>query len=333
MKLFPISIAGLFCFAFIQNNAQPVLTQSLYDPHPGDLYMFGSSSSYAPSSGGANQVWDFSADSSNITANDTFIVDPASAIPCSNSYPGATMGITNAGDYSMINISATEYNYYGNTVTPGQAGWVYSDPRKELVFPMNYTDTFTDSYYGENYFGGVTGYQYGTVTVTYDGYGTVITPYGTWTNVSRIYTHFVMTDSSNNGGCSGSWDQYTWYAPTERYPVAKMWFPAPMNVCFFPFGTWYLQNSVTGLRERTNGRELSVFPNPFSEKTTIRTNKQLENAELYVYNSFGQLVGELKGISGKEISLERGQLANGLYLIQLMQDGQQLSCNRILINK
>jgi len=80
-----------------------------------------------------------------------------------------------------------------------------------------------------------------------------------------------------------------------------------------------------------NFKSVNVFPNPFQSTTTIRTEVTLKNADLTIYNIFGQEVKRIKNISGQTIILHRDNLSNGPYFIRLTQDNKIVMTNKILI--
>ena len=80
-------------------------------------------------------------------------------------------------------------------------------------------------------------------------------------------------------------------------------------------------------------RGINIYPNPFSSSTIIQTqaNTILKDACLTVYNSFGQQVKQLKNISGQTIILQRDDLSNGLYYINLTQDNKTITTEKLII--
>jgi hypothetical protein len=97
---------------------------------------------------------------------------------------------------------------------------------------------------------------------------------------------------------------------------------------------WILPKAVTsGINESNSLKFISIDPNPFSEKTILRINKQLTNASLLVFNSEGRLVRSLQHISGQTITIQRENLPNGLYFIQLNENNQAVISGKIIINK
>jgi hypothetical protein len=76
---------------------------------------------------------------------------------------------------------------------------------------------------------------------------------------------------------------------------------------------------------------LKIYPNPFSHQTTLRTNTSMKNSRLVIYNSFGRVVKQIENISGQEYTLDRENLLSGLYFISLVQDGEIIANDKLVI--
>jgi hypothetical protein len=76
---------------------------------------------------------------------------------------------------------------------------------------------------------------------------------------------------------------------------------------------------------------LKIYPNPFSLQTTLRTNASMKNSRLVIYNSFGRVVRQIENISGQEYTLDRENLLSGLYFISLVQDGEIIANDKLVI--
>lgn len=76
---------------------------------------------------------------------------------------------------------------------------------------------------------------------------------------------------------------------------------------------------------------VNVFPNPFQTKTTLQSSISLNNADLFIYNIFGQKVRSLGGIYGKELTIERDNLNNGVYIYELIQSGLKIKDGKLII--
>lgn len=77
----------------------------------------------------------------------------------------------------------------------------------------------------------------------------------------------------------------------------------------------------------------TIYPNPFSKTTTIKTNLILSNASLTLFNSIGEQVGQINEINGSVITFDGEHLPAGIYFIHLTQDDQLIYANRIVIQK
>ncbi|NUM31296.1 MAG: T9SS type A sorting domain-containing protein [Bacteroidetes bacterium] len=95
----------------------------------------------------------------------------------------------------------------------------------------------------------------------------------------------------------------------------------------------YLQcyNGTLNVFETDNKKIVSVFPNPFSFSTTLKTTLLFKNASLTVYNSLGQAVKQMDKLTGRTIILHRDNLSTGLYFVTLTQENQVIATNKIII--
>lgn len=80
-----------------------------------------------------------------------------------------------------------------------------------------------------------------------------------------------------------------------------------------------------------NVKHLSIYPNPFSSTTTLKTDLLLKNATLTVYSLLGEQIAQIENLSGLTITLNRHNLPSGIYFIRLTQDNKILSRNKLVI--
>ncbi|OFY32804.1 MAG: hypothetical protein A2309_11990 [Bacteroidetes bacterium RIFOXYB2_FULL_35_7] len=67
---------------------------------------------------------------------------------------------------------------------------------------------------------------------------------------------------------------------------------------------------------------VKVYPNPFDKSALIKNNIKMVNAVLIIFNSFGQIVSTQHNINSFEIQVNKGNLKNGIYFFQIMNDGK-----------
>ena len=162
------------------------LTNDNVSPLDGSAFTQAGATYIAPGASGANVTWDFSAlDQLSVVSFD--YMSPAST-PQGSSFPGANIASVTEGNTSYFNTSAAGYDLHGIYADGSDALIVYQDPERVLSYPCSYGTTWTDALLSNFE---LSGYQFersGTVSGNADGYGTLIMPYGTVTNVLRVVT-------------------------------------------------------------------------------------------------------------------------------------------------
>lgn len=91
-----------------------------------------------------------------------------------------------------------------------------------------------------------------------------------------------------------------------------------------------IQN-CSSINEKFWRNNITLHPNPCSFQTTIQTDKNFKNSTLTLYNSFGQLMKQIKNISGQTVTLSRDNFPSGLYFIRLTQDNKIISTDKLII--
>jgi hypothetical protein len=163
------------------------------------------STSLSPGSAGANQTWNFGSLTPGANPYSNEYISPSGA-PGSSNYPTATV-VAKVG--TSPNFS---YAYYTNSSASAQINgvWtnasgttlaiVYSNPQTVVNYPLTYGSTGTDNFQSM-YTATISGftinqYQTGTISYNADGYGTLTTPAGTYTNCLRVKFRQVQVDST-----------------------------------------------------------------------------------------------------------------------------------------
>jgi len=116
-----------------------------------------------------------------------------------------------------------------------------------------------------------------------------------------------------------------------------------LNRCgngWYKGGVWYTSQTAAGGREEIviiDKTEVSVYPNTFSEKTTISFSLPVSShVTLKVYNLFGAEVTTLadKQFEGgkHEVEFKAGQLPAGTYIYRL-SDGSTMLSGKMMLTK
>ncbi len=187
MQKLILSFLGLCLFSPFSITAQITLNQSDF-PSAGTAVIRAEANTngVSPGSAGPNQTWDFSSlDTINIDT--TTFITPDEA-PNSDDFPMANLVSYNLGVYTYNYINSNALWGIGislDFVEPGTFISIYFDPMsKQMVFPTTYGTTFTDStnidITLEDPEGGFRTKTVQKSEFEVDGYGTVITPSGSF---------------------------------------------------------------------------------------------------------------------------------------------------------
>lgn len=75
-----------------------------------------------------------------------------------------------------------------------------------------------------------------------------------------------------------------------------------------------------------------LFPNPFSQQATLTFNNSKKlNHSLTLTTLTGQIVKTINNITTEEVTIEKGQLSNGIYFYQLWQNDQRIATGKLII--
>jgi hypothetical protein len=271
-------------------------------------------SAYAPGSGGANQVWDFTGltpKSGTSTLKDS-IVDPAKT-GFSHLYPAATLA-----DVSSSGQIAYYYMENGRLYLTGAVDSVngltaqYPNSQLLVVSNMKYRDSFTDDftdyidYMGIEYQGG------GTLHIVVDGYGTLKLPNHTYNNAMRAKLSLIEIDTLNGIPVTTQSVAYAWFDAYHASSILKM--DSAVTSTAAHTDVVYLKSELLlGVRTDAPVNDLSLYPNPASSSFSIQ---MTEKGTLTLMDLSGKQMNEVALSVGKNI-VSIDQLPAGLYLMQV----------------
>ncbi|MDB5274629.1 MAG: hypothetical protein JWO58_2996 [Chitinophagaceae bacterium] len=282
---------------------------------------------------GSNQTWDFSnldLTSATIT-NYTYHTD-VSASPHASSFTGASF-YTSADDggESYYTNNNDHYSVVGDYFgAPENYLETYSDPQTIYTVPFNYNDTQTDAFESSHHNGADIGKISGTLTTTFDGYGTLILPQGSVSNVARfkVITSQVDTFSYNTDVASYHIKDtaYYWIRPGDLDPVLAIDYTYLHNddgtddeagIQLFVMTSAF----TTGLTGSVSYLQANLFPQPASSAVTV-TAKSLEgNCHINISNLNGiSIASEEQEASNETLTLNVQSLKSGLYVMEIQNE-------------
>lgn len=322
--------------------AQPTLTSDLLltpgESVPVQYFNIGSGVFDAGPSG-ANVNWDFSVVNKDGDPINWLVEDPAIA-GLDNEFPDADYMVSVPNDsgqtYSFYGFDGTDFSSQGNI-------FVYQDgsdtlrqrfqasPTLELQLPTNFGDQITNVSIGQ-----VTLVANGstllidrtiTRTIKADAYGSLTTPFGTFTDVLRVRIAEKIQDEVFGFPSNEQTNaRYFWYSPSEKYLLLQMdSLVVNTLVADFPsFVMFYRSGAVstTSVNEQlATDWQFTLYPNPASREATMTL--ELDRPR-HLSVSLQSMQGQLIFQSERDVPagavkwpLELGDLEAGIYLLQL----------------
>lgn len=285
-------ITLLLAFAFSQFAvAQPVLNASDFpSSYSANGFDLNNITGFTNGPSGANVVWDYSSFVIPATPSFTYSIVPVSEANASLTFPDANfcekresasgtryqLYILNDQSLEMIaSISSFVANYY--------------DPMTIFQFPCTYGSSFSDY-----------NWQLGSPfppepeTRTYDSYGTLILPTGTYYNVIRQKVDTRLGD------------YYEWYG-TNPYRLLMIG-NLDLNYAGILVGPELNNNAIVSPK-------MQLYPNPTSESFSI-TNAGSERLMVKIYDALGKQIKQTDDyISDTPISLK--EFSSGIYIVKV----------------
>lgn len=317
-------------------------------PEPGDTLRYSNAMMglFDFSQTGANHVWDFT----NLVPVSQGREDYEYAVAtiyafyflAPNNY-GTKIGDTlGGGPFTFTNV----YNFFKSTSGQFTAEGVgfryqgvplaayYSDEDELFQFPMNYLDRDSSTYeFSVNLGGNISFSQKGYRINEVDGWGTIITPFGSF-DCLRLVSTTIGIDSVNYNGFGLSFPNHTTY---YKYMTNGMKFPVLEATEREQQG----QTQLVRLRYRDQYRllvgteeamqpALEIAPNPALDRLVMQW-PYAESGKMSLWSMDGRLVKEMVAIMGQnELTLEGVEA--GMYLLRVEDAaGQPIHAGRVMV--
>jgi hypothetical protein len=319
----------LFAFAFVALglNAQFVRSEM---GNVGDSQIYRKADTTAVPDGpaGSGQNWDFSGlIASSVVGTNSYIVP--SSHPQGTAFPAANMAFNPSTlVYEFYKVNADSLVVLGEK-SPTNTPISYTDLGLRFSYPMALGVPVVDSVvgtYSDGFISTVT--RKGEIITTFDGDGTLITPYATYPNVKRIEYLGIHADSSWLGVADADVfvKRYEWYSATQTMPVLIIHHQQlilnggnPSNVNEI----WWADDNAVAVTPATNG-QFDIYPNP--SQGLSKLSYQLDAASqvrVEVLNILGErvrlVVDENQAAGTHSYDIGQG-LTAGVYLVHMVSD-------------
>lgn len=270
---------------------------------------------------GSSVIWDYSWTAVDSTNDMTYlVVEPADA-PAITDYPDANRVVRSVlgtnDDYIIDRFYAVEGN---RMVELGSTGpvltYVFEDPEIVYGLPMQLGDTLWDDYC---YWSDGLGVQYhfcGTAYVAFDAMGTLILPYGSFTDVKHVTQWHTSIETTQPDADTTRFHRQQWFAPGLAHPILEVRMTTYADGTYFVSGSLMDGAAFTGVDE-SSPLSLSAFPNPTTGALTLQR-ETVDAASVEVLGPDGRIaLTAFLGRGETQRSLALDDLPDGLYLLRL----------------
>jgi len=209
--------------------------------------------------------------------------------------------------------SATAISQTGVYVDSGDLA-VYSNPMDLLRLPFTYGNNYVDTFAGGVLFtpsglSPVVAFESGTVTVSADGYGTLILPGPvSYTNVLRVHSSQSYRDSANLFGTpviqTYDLESYTWYQPGYHSPLLTiaMASSATVHTKTVTYAARQIANHDAVPRVADIQSSVRVYPNPATGALFVSYNNATNS----------RVTTTIEDVTGRVMGVVADQATNGL---------------------
>ncbi|HXS35569.1 MAG TPA: hypothetical protein VN721_02625, partial [Flavipsychrobacter sp.] len=198
-----------------------------------------------PGTGGANHTWDLSwlgAFTIDSLERQYFLPNPSGS-----PFPLASVVDSESflGNLLYMKINAGQTSVLGTYDVGFSVNTEYTTPQALSQRPIAYNDSFHTTFTRKSPFPeAITGS--GTVDIVADGYGTLILPNGTDSNVLRVVHYISETDTSGGHSYTTPHIDYFWYDDKHVAPLCVMLRDSVPSL-FITYEVMYLQKETPGL--------------------------------------------------------------------------------------
>jgi hypothetical protein len=290
----------LLIFLSIYIQAQPVSNASDFDGNLSvDTYVL-NVPTFNPGPSGENQIWDFS----SITLNSSLYTVTS---PNISETPFASSFLNSNYCYKSVFPSIERFQFYLKSdlkfeyTGDAETSYIvnYIDNKIEFEFPFTYNLVINDTYQK------CPNCNVLQIQITYDAYGTLITPFGTFNNVIRKKTQEGINPS------------YSWFTVNPYTPIMAGSIGNIENVKFFI--STNLSNS------QNNFNSFSIYPNPTNENISIKNVNSIDKEVVVtIYDVLGNAIIKNKELNSAIENIELSDFSSGLYFVKITDRNNQI---------
>ena len=280
-------------------------------------------------SSGAAVTWNYG----TLTQTGTLAISAVapSGTPGASNFPEADFAVTidDGADEvptSYYSVSAAAISVEGiySASNIGSQSLKYDQPLDFVRFPFTHNASFTQSMDGiitVDLGTILTIVRTGTQTVVCDGYGTLVTPAGTFNDVLRIKTTQTFDDNLEGFGSEhNEVVNIDWISPALNGLILLQRSEKNLDGAITIKGLWVDPGTVGIAKLSATG--LNVYPNPSTGNISVTTEGFAnENVSVDIYSVTGQLLGNLYNGSSNggnlNLNVKSANVAAGAYILKV----------------
>ncbi|MBD3581085.1 T9SS type A sorting domain-containing protein [Flavobacterium selenitireducens] len=302
-------LAAVTALASLCALAQPQIRQEHVGASLSANLYYADVQNFDPGPDGPNQTWDFSSLNS-VNAGQATIL-PAAGTPYANSYLMADHCFLYQGqgvDLWYYNKTSAQKLETVSMIFAGVFALNYTqNPMTVVEFPYDFNDVFTDSY-------GPTVASSTEFTATYDGYGTLILPFGTYQNVIR---QKVEEDGKI---------EYNWFHSDPFFPL--------LQTSIEDGSVGMVEPTSLSVENPTGNFRPTVYPNPFHDVVALRLPSGTSGTiRVAVTDVLGKVVyrDEFAGPDADDVvTIDLSDCASGVYFLDYWANDRKGSVQKIV---
>lgn len=315
-------LSSLSIILLAQANAQITLTANTSTPQSGDNYTYNMTtvdhSNFLQSQSGMNQTWDLSNLDDATTQEYNYNFVPASGLNYANLFPNCSVGISNPNGQTgelYYETSSSGIRNAGAYVS-GSDVYEHTEGMHLLKFPLTYNTIYTDSIKGGTALvvgGSLELERKGTSTLTGDGYGDLILPYGTVHNVLRVKIERSYDDGAMGTSFFTTTEtSYYYYTDYNNNYIAATNHVEILGTPLYSTLSYQTQASFSNLstEDFTSNNVVSLYPNPAKDQITI--SNFTEESMVSIFDIRGN---NIKTVSQSTVDIS--DLTSGYYMVHI----------------
>lgn len=313
---------GALLLAASSTATAQTLTDAATSFQPGESFLLHFSAYIPPGNAGANVTWDLSSLTDDSTRTVSYVAPQGT--PAGTSFPNSTVAQpSDAGDHTYFSCNAAGIELLGTTA--GADLVIYQDGERILSYPCSFSTQWQDPFSASFTVQGIAIERSGTITGNADGFGSVVMPYGTVSNVLRVKTTETYADVTPFGDFDYDLESYYFHKPGLHVPVASVRdyvltaFGMPQTI---QSADW-LDGSFVGIEAALrNDIGIDLFPNPARTDVSIVFGADgADGLRMEIMDAAGRVV--MRQDLGRPVAgiqrhdLELGAFAPGLYNVHI----------------